>query len=166
MAEQVQGLDATAFRSALARFPSGVTIVTTRSATGSLHGFTASSFAALSLDPPLVLVCLDRGADCFPVFMEAQRFVVNIATPAHAQLAMRFATKGADKFAPGSFEFDQHGLPALPDAAAVIGCELEQAVPGGDHVILIGRVHTAQTGSGKPVTWYRGDFLHLGESAA
>ncbi|NIY64005.1 hypothetical protein SMALB_1953 [Streptomyces malaysiensis] len=150
----------------MARFPSGVTIVTTRSASGTLHGFTASSFAALSLDPPLVLVCLDRGADCAPVFVAAERFIVNIVTPAHAELAIKFATKGENKFAYGTFAFDETGYPLLPDAAAVIRCELEQAVPGGDHVILIGRVHDARTGSGEPVTWYRGDFLHLGESAA
>ncbi|WP_329390621.1 flavin reductase family protein [Streptomyces sp. NBC_01716] len=166
MANQVQGLDAAAFRSALAQFPSGVTIVTTRGAGGAPHGFTASSFAALSLDPPLILVCLDQGADCFPAFMAAEQFVVNIVTPEHAKLAMRFATKGENKFAHGSFESDENGHPILSDAAAVIRCELEEAVPGGDHVILIGRVHDARMGGGKPVTWYRGDFLHLGESVA
>ncbi|WJE00798.1 flavin reductase family protein [Streptomyces antimycoticus] len=166
MTEQLQGVDAAAFRSALSRFPSGVTIVTTRSAGGTLHGFTASSFAALSLDPPLVLVCLDQGADCFAAFIAAEQFVVNIVTPAHAKLAKKFATKGADKFAHGTFESDEGGYPVLPDAAAVIRCELEHAVPGGDHVILIGRVHDAQIGSGEPVTWYEGDFLRLGESAA
>ncbi|MCQ8835297.1 flavin reductase family protein [Streptomyces malaysiensis] len=166
MVDQFQGLDPAAFRSALAQFPSGVTIVTTRSDEGTLHGFTASSFASLSLDPPLVLVCLDRRADCFPVFMAAKHFVVNIVTDAHAELAIKFATKGENKFAYGSFEFDEAGHPLLSDAAAVIRCELEQAVPGGDHVILIGRVHDARTGSSKPVTWYRGGFLPLGESAA
>ncbi|TKG69680.1 flavin reductase family protein [Prauserella endophytica] len=166
MADPVPGLDPAAFRAALARFPSGVTIVTTRSEAGTPHGFTASSFAALSLDPPLVLVCLDRGADCFPVFTAAQRFVVNIVTPAHAALAVRFATKGEDKFADAGFEFDDQGIALLPDAAAVIRCELERAVPGGDHVILIGRVHDARTGDGEPVMWYRGDFLRIGESAA
>ncbi|MCE0767005.1 flavin reductase family protein [Pseudonocardia kujensis] len=166
MADQRHAVDPTIFRSALARFPSGVTIVTTRSAAGTCHGFTASSFAALSLDPPLVLVCLDRRADCFPVFMAAEQFVVNIATPAHAELAVRFATKGADKFAYETFESDEHGHPVLPEAAAVIHCSWEQAVPGGDHVILIGRVHDARTGSGKPVAWYQGGFLHLGDGAA
>ncbi|NGO67301.1 flavin reductase family protein [Streptomyces boncukensis] len=166
MAERLDDLDLTAFRSALGRFPSGVTIVTTRSEAGTLHGFTASSFAALSLDPPLVLVCLDRGATCFPDFMAAKRFVVNIVTPAHAELAMRFAAKGENKFAYGGFAFDEHGHPLLPDAAAVIGCELEEAVPGGDHVILIGRVRETRTGGDEPVAWYRGGFLRLGERAA
>ncbi|MER8003160.1 MULTISPECIES: flavin reductase family protein [unclassified Streptomyces] len=166
MADQVQGLDVAAFRSALAQFPSGVTIVTTRGAGGTPYGFTASSFAALSLDPPLILVCLDQGADCFPAFVAAEQFVVNIVTPGHAKLAMKFATKGENKFAHGSFEPDENGHPILPDAAAVIRCELEEAVPGGDHVILIGRVHDARIGGGRPVTWYRGDFLHLGESVA
>ncbi|WP_037078553.1 flavin reductase family protein [Pseudonocardia spinosispora] len=159
-------VDAETYRSALSCFPSGVTIVTTRSAVGTVHGFTASSFAALSLDPPFVLVCVDRRADCCPAFLAAERFVVNILTPAHAELAVRFATKGADKFALGGFDYDEDGHPILLDAAAVIRCELERAVPGGDHVILIGRVHDARTGNGEPVTWYRGGFLHLGESAA
>ncbi|MFD8518368.1 flavin reductase family protein, partial [Streptomyces antimycoticus] len=166
MVDQFQGLDPVAFRSALAQFPSGVTIMTTRSEAGTLHGFTASSFAALSLDPPLILACLDRGADCFPVFMAAKHFVVNIVTDAHADLALKFATKGENKFADGNFELDEAGNPLLPDAAAVISCELEQAVPGGDHVILIGRVRDARTGAGKPVTWHRGGFLPLGERAA
>lgn len=166
MTDRMHELDPATFRSVLGRFPSGVTIVTTRSESGTLHGFTASSFASLSLDPPLILVCLDRRANCFPVFQAAERFVVNIATPAHADLAIRFATKGENKFAAGNFEFDEEGHPLLPDAAAVIRCELEQVVPGGDHVILIGRVHDARAGSDEPVTWYRGDFLHLGESAA
>ncbi|GAA2612275.1 flavin reductase family protein [Streptomyces axinellae] len=166
MANQVQGLDAAAFRSALAQFPSGVTIVTTGGAGGTPYGFTATSFAALSLDPPLILICLDQGADCFPVFVAAEQFVVNIVTAEHAKLAMKFATKGENKFAHGSFESDENGHPVLPDAAAVIRCDLEDVVPGGDHVILIGRVRGTRIGGGKPVTWYRGDFLHLGESVA
>ncbi|MEU1784836.1 flavin reductase family protein [Streptomyces sparsogenes] len=129
MTEQLQGVDAAAFRSALSRFPSGVTIVTTRSAGGTLHGFTASSFAALSLDPPLVLVCLDQGADCFAAFIAAEQFVVNIVTPAHAKLAKKYATKGADKFAHGTFESDEGGYPVLPGAAAVIRCELSRLCP-------------------------------------
>ncbi|MFJ2768719.1 flavin reductase family protein [Streptomyces sp. NPDC087300] len=166
MTDQDEGVNPADFRSALARYPSGVTIVTTRSETGTPYGFTASSFAALSLDPPLVLVCLDRGADCCPVFMAAERFAVNIVTPEHADLAVRFATKGADKFAHGGFEYDEERHPALPDAAAVLHCALRQVVSGGDHVILIGRVREARTGGGEPVTWYRGGFQRLGERAA
>ncbi|WP_344570896.1 flavin reductase family protein [Streptomyces axinellae] len=71
------------FRSALAHFPSGVTIITTPSDEGTLHGCTASCFAFLSLDPPLVLVWLDRRADCFPVFMATKHFVVNTVTDTH-----------------------------------------------------------------------------------
>ncbi|MEU5093079.1 flavin reductase family protein [Streptomyces sp. NPDC021356] len=166
MVDRFQGMAPASFRSALAQFPSGVTIVTTRSDEGTLHGFTASSSAPLSLDPPLVLVCLDRRADCFPVFMAAKHFVVNIMTDARAELAIKFTTKGANKFTYGKFEFDEAGHALLSDAAAVIRCELEQAVPDGDHVILIGRVHDARTGSSKPVTWYKGGFLPHGESAA
>lgn len=85
------------FRDAMARFASGVTIVTTTDDTGQLWGFTASSFCSLSLQPPLVLVCLDRSADCYPVFRARPRFLVNILSTHHRGLALRFATKGGDK---------------------------------------------------------------------
>lgn len=165
MPEQIERVDAAAFRTALSRFPSGVTIVTMRDADGTPWGFTASAFASLSLDPPLILVCLDRAADCHPAFVAAERFAVNVLAPAHAEIALRFATKGEDKYAPGGFEQDEHGCPVLPDAAAVIACELERAVPGGDHTILIGRVRDARAGNAEPVVWYRGDFAALERTA-
>jgi flavin reductase ActVB len=151
-----------AFRAALARFPSGVTIVTTRDEPGEPWGFTASAFSSLSLDPPLVLVCLDRGANCHPAFSVAQRYAVNILTPAHEALARRFATKDGDKYSDGSFALEPGEPPVLRDAAAVLWCDAEDLVPAGDHTILIGRVTDARVGDGDSVVYYRGAFLAPG----
>lgn len=91
------------FKQAMASFPSGVTIVTTVDGDGKWWGFTATSFCSVSMDPPLVLVCLARGAECHPVFEAAEHFVIHVIHSEHTDLALRFATRGADKFGDGSF---------------------------------------------------------------
>jgi flavin reductase ActVB len=157
--ERLRDVAPAAFRSALARFPSGVTIVTTRDDDGAPWGFTASAFSSLSLRPPLVLVCLDRSADCHPTFTGAQRFAVNILTPAHERLARRFATKGADKYGDAAFAGDDGAPPMLEGASAVLQCETEDAIDAGDHTILIGRVTDALVGEDDSVVYYRGVFV-------
>jgi flavin reductase ActVB len=96
----------------MARFATGVTIVTTADANGRWWGFTASSFSPVSIDPPLILVCLARTARCYRAFMCAPSFRVNV--PEHEALATRFATSGADKFAGGEFSRGADGLPIPP----------------------------------------------------
>lgn len=142
------------FRDALSRFPSGVTIVTTTGADGAWAGFTASAFCSLSADPPLVLVCLASRAECHPVFAAAERFAIHILQPRHRDTAVRFATRGADKFAGGAFSSDDHGLPALADAHARLICRSHARVPAGDHTILIGHVVDGSLGPGGPVLHY------------
>jgi flavin reductase ActVB len=156
------GADPTTFRAALARFPSGVTIVTTRDASGEPWGFTANAFSSLSLSPPLVLACLDKTANCHPVFAEAPRFAINILTPAHAELARRFATKAADKYAAAGFVGERQEPPVLHDASAVLWCDAEQLVPAGDHTILIGHVTDVRIGDEDSLVYYRGAFLTPG----
>lgn len=143
-------VDDQAFRDAMSRFPSGVTIVTT-TARDSWWGFTASSFCSLSIDPPLVLVCLASTAECHPVFMAAERYAIHILQPHHRELAMRFATRGADKFSGLWFYPDEHGLPVLPDARVRLLCRSRQRYPEGDHVILVGEVTDVALGNGQPV---------------
>jgi flavin reductase ActVB len=132
------------YREAMARFATGVTIVTTADPGGAWWGFTASSFSSLSIDPPLILVCLARDARCHPVFTSAARFRVNVLGPEHERLAARFATKGADKFAANEFRRDRDGLPILDDALASLRCRTVELAEGGDHTILIARVEDAQ----------------------
>jgi flavin reductase ActVB len=157
-----QETDRGRFREAMASFPSGATIVTTSDAAGDWWGFTASSFCSVSLEPPLVLTCLARGAQCFPAFAEAERWNIHVLQHRHAGLALRFATRGADKFGGAGFVADERGLPVLPDASVVLRCASHSKVEGGDHLVLIGQVEEAGTGSETPFVYFRRRFHSLG----
>ncbi len=133
--------DTTAFRDAMARFASGVTIVTTVDEDGAQWGFTASAFSSLSLDPPLVLVCLDKKAESHGAFKQVDRFAVSILAEHQKEAALRFATRGADKF--GGFEVEHGaatGMPLIPGAMVHLECRMHDRLPGGDHTILVGEV--------------------------
>jgi flavin reductase ActVB len=151
-------LDPAAFRAAMASFPSGVTVVTTRDAAGRPHGFTASSFCSVSLDPPLILVCLARSANCFEAFRDCARFAVSILQPQHTELAQRFASKTADKFAYGRFTTTASGLVVVDDAVAVVDCSVHRRVEAGDHIIMVGEVHEVRLGGGTPVVYLNRGF--------
>jgi flavin reductase ActVB len=132
------------FREAMTRFASGVTIVTTADTDGRWSGFTASAFSSLSLDPPLVLVCLAQDADSHPVFVAAPAYIVNVLGQHHEPLALHFARKGVDKFAGGEFRHGRaDGLPVLEDALVSLKCRAHATYEGGDHTILIGQVEYA-----------------------
>jgi flavin reductase ActVB len=134
-------LDPTEFRNAMARFASGVTICTTNNAAGEAVGFTASSFASLSLDPPLLLVCLQKDADCYQAFVEAEHFAVSILGHGQGDIARRFATKAIDKWAgTPTVAAPITGYPLIPGGVAQIECRMFGQAPGGDHTILVGEV--------------------------
>jgi len=150
------------FQEAMATFPSGVTIMTTVDGEGRPWGFTASSFCSLSLDPPLVLVCLAKNAQCHPAFERSDDWVVQIVHAEHLDLVKRFATKGADKFGGGEFVSDDRGVPMLPDASVVLRCSAHARYDGGDHTILVARVHDVELRETAPVLYFRRDFHPLG----
>lgn len=134
-------------RQTMARFPSGVTVTTTLDAQGTPRGFTASSLVSVSLDPPLVSVCVAYDAHCYPAFLECSHFAVSVLRHDHGPLARAFASKGTDKFRHGRFVRTPGGLPAVQDAVAVLECAVFGRHPAGDHVIMVGRVqHTTVTG--------------------
>jgi flavin reductase ActVB len=149
------------FREAMASFPSGATIVTTSDAAGRWWGFTASSFCSVSLAPPLVLTCLATTAQCFQAFDHADRWNIHVLQHRHADLAMRFATRGADKFDGAGFVPDARGLPTLPDASVSLRCAAHAKVEGGDHVVLIGEVEEVGIGSEMPFVYFRRKFHSL-----
>lgn len=146
------------FTGAMANVPSPVTIVTTQDETGRRWGFTASSFTALSLDPPLVLVCLAKTASSHAPFLTAERFLVNVLSCHQAELATRFARTGEDKFAVGAMTSCELSLPGLPGATARLACTVHEIVDGGDHSILIGRVEKAYAGRQEPLIYHRRSF--------
>lgn len=118
----------------------------------------------VTVQPPLMLVCLDRSADCYPVFRSRPRFLVNILSTHHRELALRFATKGGDKFAAQPFVGHVgDGLPALPDAIATVNCRLRDCHEGGDHVVLVGEADGADVAEGEPLVHAGRGFFALGE---
>jgi len=107
----------------MSSFPSGATIVTTSDSDGRWWGFTASSFCSVSMDPPLVLTCLANTAQCFPAFAQAERWNIHVLQHKHADLAMRFATRGAPKFDGAGFVrgVERSGFPLAGKRALVVG---------------------------------------------
>ncbi len=149
------------FRDVMASFPAGVTITTTVAEDGRWWGFTASAFCSLSADPPLVLVCIAKSAECYPTFMAASQVAIHVLQPGTENLAMKFATRGADKFTGSGFSLSDRRLPVMQDAAAVLECSVFARYDGGDHTIIVGRVDDAILGQHDPVVYFRRDFHRL-----
>lgn len=139
-------IDVATFKEAMSRFPGGVVVATARDAAGKPWGFTASSFSSLSMEPPLILICLAKSAECYPVFLAAQAFAINMLSAGDDATAMTFSKRGADKFAAAHFDEDEYGSPLLPAAIATLTCQTFAIHDGGDHSILVGRVSSARLG--------------------
>ncbi|MEP7212939.1 MAG: flavin reductase family protein [Acidobacteriota bacterium] len=146
------------FRSALSRFASGVTVITTRDADGTLHGITVSAFSSVSLDPPLVLVCIERSAGSHHVFQETGLFVVNILSSDQLELSERFASPSSDRFAGVGMTLNIDGIPLLSNCLANLECRLKLTADGGDHSIFIGEVENASIHEGDPLIYFRSDY--------
>ncbi|WTI84459.1 flavin reductase family protein [Streptomyces sp. NBC_00726] len=145
----------------MARFTSGVTVVTTTDGRGADHGFTASSFTSVSLDPPLILVCLARNARCHPAFEQGYRFGVSVLASDQGPLAQRFASSSDDKFQDVAVTRTGHGTPLIQGALCTLECETDAQYESGDHTILVGRVAEAESGEGSPLVWYERGFHSL-----
>jgi 4-nitrophenol 2-monooxygenase / 4-nitrocatechol 4-monooxygenase, reductase component len=150
------------FRDVIGRFASGVTVITT-AVNGARYGTTASAVTSLSLDPPMVLVCLNKSSDTQSAVLEAGAFCVNILAEAQQDLAYQFAKKG-DKFANVVCDEGLAGVPVLRGTLAHLECRIEETVTGGTHTVFMGRVAVATGHEGTPLTYYRGRFGRL-ESA-
>ncbi|MEU3957614.1 flavin reductase family protein [Streptomyces achromogenes] len=159
--DTVRGVDADSFRAALARFASGVVVVTARDALGAPHGFTASSFCSVSLRPPLVLVCLAETATSYDTFTRAADCGISILAHDQTGVARRFATRGADKFTDGAFETLPNGTPAVRGALATLACRIRQRHTAGDHMILVAEVTHTGEGEGHPMLYFDGAFREL-----
>jgi flavin reductase (DIM6/NTAB) family NADH-FMN oxidoreductase RutF/DNA-binding GntR family transcriptional regulator len=150
-------VDAATFRHVVGHLPSGVTLVTTRTAQGDF-GMTASSVTSLSMAPPMMLACLNRSSSTCPAVAEAGAFVVNVLGQGEGHLAQQFATPGADKFAGLRMTRGVRGAPVLADALARIECEVVEQVSAATHEVFLGRVVKAEATEGNPLTYFRGGF--------
>ena len=148
---------AEAFREVMAGVATPVSVITAVSGDGVPHGTTVSAFASLSMEPPMVLVSLDRGSDLLALVRGTGRFGVNVLGSTQSALALSFARKGPDKFADVEWETSA-GLPRLPDAPGWLACEVDQLVDGGDHVVALGLVVQADTVDGQPLTYHSRAF--------
>lgn len=151
--------DVTEFRRALGAFVTGVTVVTTIQPDGSPRGFTANSFTSVSLDPPLILVCIAKTASSHPVFSKAARFAVSVLAQDQRPVSGVFASKSADKFAQVAWHARHTGAPVMDGAAASFDCETHDVVDAGDHIILIGRVVDFTHTSSTPLGYCRGAYV-------
>ena len=155
------GVDRTVLRDMLSRWPSGVAVVTTVDRAGARRGFTATAFSSLSMDPPMVLVCLDRAADCHPAFASAEVMAVHLLNEDQAHLAQRFATKNIDKYDGLPASEGLGGVPLLGGVLARVECALERRIDAGDHVILIGLVRRCEVFTGAPLVYFGRAFHGL-----
>jgi flavin reductase (DIM6/NTAB) family NADH-FMN oxidoreductase RutF len=147
------------FRTALGMFATGVTIVTARTADGTLVGLTANSFNSVSLEPPLVLWSLSRTAASMPAFQAGSHYAINILGADQQALALRFAAKGVDRFADVKFVEGVGGAPLLAGAAASFECFNRSRYDEGDHVIFVGEVERCTHREGaSPLLYHGGKF--------
>ena len=125
-------------------------------------GLTVSAFSSLSLSPPLVLICLARTTSALESFLDGRWFAVNILSEAQRDVAVAFADADADRFEGLTFETWDSGCPILPDCLANLECATESVYPGGDHLIVVGRIARSRWAeAGRPLLHYGGDYANL-----
>ncbi|MBA3854524.1 MAG: flavin reductase [Gemmatimonas sp.] len=154
-------LDPTTFRASLARFASGVTIVTARDRDGHDYGMTVSAFSSLSLNPPMILVCIDNGASVAPVLEHCDFFGVNILAEGQQELSRRFAEREIDRFEGVEIVRGETGVALLGGTLASLECAVTARHPAGDHTILVAEVRAAELREGNPLLYYRGAYRRL-----
>ena len=151
------GLDQARFREVLGHFATGVTIVTALE-DGEPVGFTCQSFAALSLDPPMVILAPSRSSTSWPRIREAGAFCVNILEEHQEALSRTFAVSGSDKFDGIGWKPGLTGAPVLEGSLATVECRLGEIFDGGDHELVTGLVVAMDIGEGGPLLFYRSGF--------
>ena len=155
-----QMIDDSEFRRVMGHFPTGVTVVTSLHEDGGPCGLTVNAFCSLSLDPPLVLVCVERAADSFGCIGKAGILAVNILEEGRGEsLSRRFSTWGVDdKFRGVAYRTERTGAPILEAALAWVDCRVTQCLPAGDHGVFIAEVLEGDAHEGSPLVYYRGGY--------
>lgn len=153
------------FRKTLSKFCTGVTVVTARNADG-IHGLTVNAFSSVSLNPPLILVCITKKGLSHSVLSESDAFVVNILSAQQQEVSNRFANPELDsaaRFRGLNYRLTDAGIPLLEDCLGHLQCRLANTFDGGDHTIFIGKVEEASFSDGKkPLLFYESRYHDLG----
>ena len=163
-AERAIGLE---MRYALRRYVTGVTVVTTLDEHGSLVGLTANSFTSVSLEPPLVLVCLGLKSRSYAHCVRQGRYTINVLTDEQGEIAKQFATRGGTRDDVCHWRLNERGYPVLTASLAHFECALVNSVVAGDHAILIGEVDAISLGEDtRPLVFHDGQLFGLAASAS
>ena len=162
-----RSIDGTTFRQAFSKLAAGVSVITASDAHGAVYGLTATAVTSVSLDPPLLLVCINRQSRMAAVLQAGALFIVHFLSADQEQLARQFARPGPEKFAGVVYGLSAHGSPQLADTLASVECVLYDTYPGGDHTIVVGRVVDIQLGTADaPLLYFRHQFLHLSQEVS
>ncbi len=154
-------IDPALFRSVLGRFASSVTVVTARDRERNDHGMTVSAFCSLSLDPLLVLICVEHNTVLHGVLADATQFAVNILSAGQESISRRFSEQIDDRFEGIGYERGITGCALLGGILGHLECDIEARYPGGDHTIYGGTVIAAAAHKGSPLLYYRGGYAQL-----
>jgi flavin reductase len=155
-------IDKQEFRKVLGHFAAGVTVVTTRGTDGAPYGLTATAFTSVSLEPPLVLVCVDKRSESHPHFLASRVFTINFLTREQEEMSRRFATSGGDKFVGLAARAGATGAPVLPDTLGHLDCRAVTVVDAGDHTIFVGEVDAGAARDADPLLYFRGAYRRVG----
>jgi flavin reductase (DIM6/NTAB) family NADH-FMN oxidoreductase RutF len=157
----VPAIDPIKFRNAAGQFMTGVTVVTTIDAAGERAGLTANSFTSVSLDPPMVLVCIGNETSTVEAFKAGKGFVVHVLSDAQKGVSMQFAAKGIDRFEGLDVSDGFNGLPVVAGALATFECSTAHVYEGGDHLIFVGEVQRLSTGDTEApaLGYFRGRYF-------
>ena len=154
-------IDHDEFRSVMGRFASGVTVVTIINDEGEDEGMTVSAFCSLSLDPPLILFCVDRSASMYDTLGTADGFIVNILSERQESIARRFSGPDPNRFDGIGYSRGMSGIAILDDVLGYVECRRVDTHVGGDHCIYVGEVEFASASEGRPLLYYRGGYAQL-----
>jgi flavin reductase (DIM6/NTAB) family NADH-FMN oxidoreductase RutF len=157
--EELSTIDPVELRRTFGTFVTGITVVTTLDRDGQPRGMTANSFTSVSLDPPLLLVCIGKAASSFPAFSAAGSFAVNVLHDRQKEVAGIFASKSVSKFDTVAHTVVHTGAPVLSDCLTWFDCTVHERIEAGDHLILIGRVRAFGTSPAAPLGFCRGRYV-------
>src|SRR5271163_1049040 len=161
--------NALAFRQALGQFATGVTVISVEFAPGKIHGMTANAFASVSLNPLLILICVDERAHMLPYLHEQKRFGVSVLREHQQAISEFFAQPGQNDDIEDRlnirFRHSTSGIPMLDDTLARLSCRVAASYVSGDHTIFLGEVETVEISEGQPLLFFRGRYGQIGPMA-
>ena len=148
-------------RRVMGHFATGVTVITTKDKDGGPNGLTANAFMSLSLNPPLVIISVDKNATCYSCFEIQNGFTVNFLSEDQEEISRRFATKGADKFSGLKWHAGANGAAVIDGALGFVECRITQCHDGGDHTIVVGEIVNVAADGDRPLLFFKGMYQRL-----